>query len=318
VPTDRHPIRIGLDLDPTQTSWSAMRDVVRRADVLGYDSLWTWDHLYATDDPRQSIVEGWTTIAAWAAITRQPTVGLLVGANTLRNPGLVAKSAVTVDRVSGGRLVLGLGSGWRPREHLDHGIAFGSGFGERLDWLEESVILIRGLLAGETVSSPPGSHYDFHEASHLPLPAHGASGIPILIGGGGERRTIPMAARHADIWHHRGSVEHLARKVDVLREACAAIGRDPGELELAFDPGIVIRDDRAAAERVVAEHLRHHLAEPGPIDPDAIWVGRPEAIAERWRSYLELGFRHLIADLPAPYDLETVERLTEVRSLVGG
>ena len=316
--TDRHPIRIGLDLDPTQTSWAAMRDVVSHADAAGYDSLWTWDHLYGTDDPRQSIVEGWTTITAWAAITTRPTVGLLVGANTLRNPGLVAKSAVTVDHVSGGRLVLGLGSGWRPREHVDHGIPFGSGFGERLDWLEESVVLIRGLLAGETVTSPSGGHYAFSGATHLPLPVRGAGGIPILIGGGGERRTIPLAARHADIWHHRGSVEHLARKVDVLREACAAIGRDPDELELAFDPGIVIRDERALAERVVAEQQRHHLADHRPIDPDAIWIGRPEAIAERWEPYLALGFRHLIADLPSPYDLETVERLPEVRSLVAG
>jgi alkanesulfonate monooxygenase SsuD/methylene tetrahydromethanopterin reductase-like flavin-dependent oxidoreductase (luciferase family) len=314
----RHPIRIGLDLDPTQTSWSDMSDVVLLADSLGYDSLWTWDHLYGTDDPRQSIVEGWTTIAGWAAFTARPTVGLLVGANTLRNPGLVAKSAVTVDHISGGRCILGLGSGWRPREHEDHGIPFGSGFGERLDWLGESVALIRGLLAGETVSSLPGSHYAFREATHLPLPSRGAGRLPILIGGGGERRTIPLAARHAYLWHHRGSVDHLARKLDVLREACAAIGRDPADIELTFDPGIVIRDDVAAARRVVDGHQRHHMAEPGPIDPDAVWMGPPEAIAERWRPYLELGFRHLICDLPSPYDRETVERLPEARTLLGG
>jgi alkanesulfonate monooxygenase SsuD/methylene tetrahydromethanopterin reductase-like flavin-dependent oxidoreductase (luciferase family) len=173
-------------------------------------------------------------------------------------------------------------------------------------------------LAGETVASPPGSHYAFRDATHLPLPARGAGTIPILIGGGGERRTIPLAARHADIWHHRGSVDHLARKTDILREACVAIGRDPATVELAFDPGIVIRDDPAAAERVVATQQRNHLAEPGPIDPDAVWLGSPEAIAERWRPYLDLGFRHLIADLPSPYDIETVERLPEVRALVGG
>lgn len=314
----RHPIKIGLDLDPSQTSWADMRDVAVRADSLGYDSLWTWDHLYATDDPRQSIVEGWTTIAAWAAITSRPTIGLLVGANTLRNPGLVAKSAATVDHVSAGRCILGLGSGWRPREHQDHGIPFGSGFGERLDWLGESLTLLRGLLAGETVSSPPGSHYTFGETRHFPLPYRGAGRLPILIGGGGERRTIPLAARHADLWHHRGSVDHLARKLDILREACAADGRDPDEIELTFDPGIVIRDDVDVARRIVESQQRHHLIEPVPIDPEAVWLGPPEAIAERWRPYLELGFRHLICDLPAPYDRETVERLPEVRTLVGG
>ena len=314
----RHPIRIGLDLDPSQTSWAEMRDVAVRADSLGYDSLWTWDHLYATDDPHQSIVEGWTTIAAWAAITSRPTIGLLVGANTLRNPGLVAKSAVTVDHVSAGRCILGLGSGWRPREHQDHGVPFGSGFGERLDWLGESLTLLRGLLAGETVSSPPGSHYSFGDTRHFPLPYRGAGRLPILIGGGGERRTIPLVARHADLWHHRGSVDHLARKLDILREACAADGRDPDEIELTFDPGIVIRDDVDAARRVVEGQQRHHLIEPVPIDPEATWLGPPEAIAERWRPYLKLGFRHLICDLPVPYDRETVERLPEVRTLVGG
>ncbi|HEV8281201.1 MAG TPA: LLM class flavin-dependent oxidoreductase [Candidatus Limnocylindrales bacterium] len=314
----RYPIRIGFDLDPSQTSWADMLDVVTRADSLGYDSLWTWDHLYATDDPRQSIAEGWTTIAAWAAITTRPTVGLLVGANTLRNPGLVAKSAVAVDHVSRGRCILGLGSGWRPREHRDHGIPFGSGFGERLDWLGESVTLIRGLLAGETVSSPTDAHYSFREARHLPHPYRGASQLPILIGGGGERRTIPLVARHADLWHHRGSVKHLTRKLDILREACAVIGRDPADIELTFDPEIVIRDDLAAARRVIEDQQRHHLAEPTPIDPDAIWIGPPDVIAERWRPYLELGFRHLICDLPSPYDRETVERLREVRALVGG
>jgi len=313
-----HPIRIGLDLDPTQTSWADMRDVVQRADRLGYDSLWTWDHLYGTDDPRQSIVEGWTTVAGWAALTTRPTVGLLVGANTLRNPAVVAKCAVTVDHISRGRCILGLGSGWRPREHDDHGIPFGSGFGERLDWLGESLTLIRGLLDGDKVSSPSGSHYAFQEATHLPLPYRGAGRLPILIGGGGERRTIPLAARQADVWHHRGSVDHLARKLDVLREACHAIGRDPSEIELTFDPGVVIRDKVAAARTVVDRHERHHLAEPGPIDPEAIWIGPPQSIAERWRPYLELGFRHLICDLPSPYDRETVERLPEVRELVSG
>ena len=127
-----HPItmqysKIGLDLDPTHATWSDMVLVVRRAEALGYDSLWTWDHLYGTDDPSQRIFEGWNTIGAWAVMTSRPTIGLLVGANTFRNPGLVAKSAVTVDHISGGRCILGLGAGWRPREHHDHGIAFGGG-----------------------------------------------------------------------------------------------------------------------------------------------------------------------------------------------
>lgn len=313
------PIRLGLDIDPTQTTWADMRAVVTLADTLAYDSLWTWDHLYATDDPRQSIFEGWTTVAAWGAATSRPTVGLLVGANTLRHPAIVAKAAVTVDHITGGRCVLGLGAGWRPREHGDHGLAFGSGFGERLGWLEESVAAIRGLTAGESVSSPESGAYRFAGARHSPLPVRGAGRLPILIGGGGERRTLPIVARYADIWHHRGDVDHLARKLDVLRAACEAIGRDPGEIEMAFDPTIIIRDEPEAALAVHQEQLARHLQPPvEALDPKDVWAGPPHEIAERWRPYMALGFRHLICDLPAPYDLQTVERLTEVRAMMGG
>lgn len=305
-------MKIGLDLYPTRVSWPEIREVALLADGLGYDSLWTWDHLYGHDDPDQAILEGWTTIAAIAAVTERTSVGLLVGANTLRDPALVAKMAVTVDHVSGGRIVLGLGAGWRPGEHRDHGIAFGSGFGERIDWLEESVDAISGLLAGEVVSSPLHGRYALHEAHHRPLPVRGPGRIPLLIGGGGERRTIPLAARRADIWHHRGSALSLAAKLEVLRASCAAIGRDPVEIELAFGPLLVIRDDPATAREVLRVGLAR-LGQEVPDDPDEAWLGPEELVLERLAPYLDLGFRHLIVGLPAPYDLETVTRLARLR-----
>src|SRR5262249_45662796 len=152
----------------------------------------------------QPVFEAWTTAAATAAITTRATIGLLVSANTFRNPGLVAKSAVTVDHISGGRFVLGLGAAYRELEHGAHGIDFGSGFGERLAWLEESVATVKRLLAGETVTSPPGGHYRLKEASHLPPPVRGQGTIPVLIPGGGERKTLRILARHGDLWHVRG------------------------------------------------------------------------------------------------------------------
>ncbi len=310
-------LKLGLDLDPTRGSWAEQHRIVVAADRLGYDSLWTWDHLYGYDDPDCPIVEGWTTVAAWGALTTRPTVGLLVCANTLRNPAVVAKSAVTVDHVTGGRCVLGLGSGWRPREHTDHGIPFGAGFGERLDWLEEAIRLIRGLFRGEVVSSPPGGRYDFQGASHRPLPIRGAGRLPILVGGGGEKRTLRIAARYADIWHHRGPVEYLRKKLDVLHEHCRTVGRDPTEIELAFDPVVVIRDDPEEACRVHYRALIHHGQSPDRDLGDAFF-GPPAAIAERWTPYVTLGFRHLIVNLLTPYDIETVERLITVRRLLGG
>jgi alkanesulfonate monooxygenase SsuD/methylene tetrahydromethanopterin reductase-like flavin-dependent oxidoreductase (luciferase family) len=310
----RRPM-IGLDVYPMQTSWAQMRDVALAADRAGYDSLWTWDHLYGTDDPSHTIFEGWSVIAAWAAMTSRPTVGLLVGANTFRTPGLVAKMAVTVDHVSEGRCVVGLGGGWRPREHRDHGIPFGSSPGERLAWLEESVAAIKALLAGEAVSSPPGGRYALDDAHQLPSPARGPGTIPILIGGGGERKTLRTVARHADIWHHRGSLEYLARKLDVLRERCLEAGRDPATIELAFGPHVIVRDDLSEARRVLEAAYRHNDARYEG-DPDEAWFGPPEAIAERWRPYHELGFSHLICALLSPFDRETVERLVEARDLL--
>ena len=122
-------LKLGLSLYPQQTSWDQLATVARRADQLGFDSLWTWDHLVGIGRAgTQPVFEAWTTAAATAAITTRATIGLLVSANTFRNPGLVAKSAVTVDHISGGRFVLGLGAAYRELEHGAHGIDFGSGF----------------------------------------------------------------------------------------------------------------------------------------------------------------------------------------------
>ena len=140
-----------------------------RVDELGYDHLWTWDHLYAIfGDPYQPIFEGWLALAAWSKVTTRTRLGLLVGANTFRNPGLVAKLATTLDHVSGGRAILGLGGAWIELEHTAHGIDFGSSPGERLDWLDEAVDAIRGLLDGEVVTSPPGGYYQFEGLRHSP------------------------------------------------------------------------------------------------------------------------------------------------------
>jgi alkanesulfonate monooxygenase SsuD/methylene tetrahydromethanopterin reductase-like flavin-dependent oxidoreductase (luciferase family) len=309
--------KIGLDLYPMQTTWTEIREIVQAADAAGYDSLWTWDHLYGTDEPDHAIFEGWSMVAAIAALTSRPTVGLLVGANTFRNPGLVAKIAVTVDHISGGRCVLGLGAGWRPREHVDHGIPFGSSAGERLDWLDESVGAIRDLLAGKAATSPPGGHYALREARQHPPPVRGPGRLPILIGGGGERKTLRIVARWADIWHHRGSLEHMRRKLDVLREWCVEVGRDPSTIELAFGPHIIVRDQPAKARQVLEAGYAHNDAR-FEGDPNDAWYGPPEEIAERWRPYRELGFNHLITSALTPFDRETVERLVEARELLAG
>jgi len=149
-------IRLGVLLWSQATDWPAFAAAARRSEELGYEHIWTWDHLYAIfGDPYQPIFEGWATLAAWAATTHRARLGLMVGANTLRNPGIVAKLATTLDHISDGRAILGLGGAWFETEHTATGIDFGSGFGERLDRLDEAVAALRTLLDGGEVTSAP-------------------------------------------------------------------------------------------------------------------------------------------------------------------
>ncbi len=306
-------LKLGICLWVQATGWPPLLDAVRRVDRLGYDELFSWDHLYAIyGDPYQPIFEGWTTVAAWAQATERSRLGLFVGANTFRNPGIVAKSAATLDHISGGRAILGLGGAWFGLEHEAHGIDFGSGFGQRLDWLDEAVGAVRALLDGVEVSHH-GERYHFERATHHPLPLQAR--LPILIGGGGERKTLRTVARHADIWNVFGTPEELRHKGEVLAEHCVAVGRDPASIERTVGCKLVIRDSEAEARRVWEEQLTYNRT-PLDIDEDP-WLGPPQRIAEIARRYWEIGFRHVIAELPAPYDVETIERLIgEVRPLV--
>jgi len=146
------PVRFGLQLWSQSTDWPTFRDAAVAADGAGWDSIWTWDHLLAIFGPwEQPIFEGWTALAALGPLTDRARLGLMVGANTFRNPGLTAKLATTLDHVSSGRAVLGIGGAWFEREHDAFGIDFGASPGERLGWLDESVTLLRRLLDGERV-----------------------------------------------------------------------------------------------------------------------------------------------------------------------
>jgi alkanesulfonate monooxygenase SsuD/methylene tetrahydromethanopterin reductase-like flavin-dependent oxidoreductase (luciferase family) len=310
-------LKLGILLWSQAATWPEMLDGARRVDRLGYDHLWTWDHINAIfGDWDQPIFEGWSVLDAWAMATERTRLGLLVGANTFRNPGLPAKNATTLDHISGGRAILGIGGAWFEVEHGAHGIDFGSGFGQRLDWLDEAVGIMRGLLDGEVVTSPPGGHYAFDGAHQLPLPIQRR--LPIMIGGSGERKTLRTVARYADMWNAMGTVEKMAHKIEVLRAHCADVGRDPAEIEFTLGVKLTIRDSEAEADRVwraAMEHNRTPLA--NVADDDTFWNGTVEQIADRLRPYVELGFTTVISEQPAPYDTETLERfIGEVKPLV--
>lgn len=308
--------RIGIMLASQASTWPEMLDAAKRVDRLGYDHLWTWDHLHAIVGERlQPIFEGYTVLGAWAMATERVRLGLLVGANTFRNPGVVAKAIATLDHASGGRAIAGLGAAWFEYEHEAHGLEFGASVGERLDWLDEATAAVRTLLDGGRVSSPAGGHYAFRELEQSPRPLQ--THVPIMIGGGGEKKTLRTVARYADFWNVSAIPESLARKNAILDEHCAAVGRDPATIVRTSSCWIVIRDSRAAAERAWVDQMAHNRADLGEDDAYRHFFGPPGYVAEKLLEQVAAGFEVSIVEMAAPYDTETIERLIgEVKPLV--
>jgi alkanesulfonate monooxygenase SsuD/methylene tetrahydromethanopterin reductase-like flavin-dependent oxidoreductase (luciferase family) len=299
-------IRTGVLVWNQYTDWPAMSAAARRIDALGYDSLWTWDHLYPiVGDIDGPFLEGYIVLAGWSQVTTRSSIGLLVGANTFRNPALVAKMVTALDHLSGGRAVLGIGAAWFDTEHAAFGIEFGRSFGERIGWLDEAVDLMRAMLRGPTASAR-GPRYAARDVMNLPAPLQ--PHLPILIGGSGERKTLRTVARFADMWNVANvSPEEASRKDGVLRGWCDEVGRDSDEIERTVSLGpLVIRDDPSEAAAWVA---RFYEANPGT--DRKILSGSADEIAEVARAYVGRGFRHVIYHLAPPFDEETLQRFAQ-------
>jgi alkanesulfonate monooxygenase SsuD/methylene tetrahydromethanopterin reductase-like flavin-dependent oxidoreductase (luciferase family) len=306
-------VRLGALCWNQYTDWPSLLEAGVRADRLGFDTLWTWDHLYpivgSDDGP---ILEGWLTLAAWAQATEHVRIGLMVGANTFREPALTAKMATTLDHISGGRAILGIGGAWFETEHEAYGLPFGDGFPERLRWLGEALPIMRGMLHGERPTAS-GPRYAAKAVRNDPPPIQ--ERLPILIGGGGEQVTLKLVAKYGDANNVGGGLENVKRKDAILVQHCETVGRDPAEIERTTGLGsVIIRDSRAEAERVQREiFARNGNARRWTDQP----VGTPEDVAAIIAPFLEIGYRHLIAGFPAPYDEESMTRLaTEVRPIL--
>jgi alkanesulfonate monooxygenase SsuD/methylene tetrahydromethanopterin reductase-like flavin-dependent oxidoreductase (luciferase family) len=302
-------VKLGANCWNQYTDWPSLRDAGIRADGLGFDSLWTWDHLYPiVGDHEGPMFEGYLTLAAWAEATEHSTIGLMVGANPFRNPAIVAKMVTTLDHISNGRAVLGIGAAWFETEHVGLGIEFGASPGERLRWLDEAAPILRGMLGGTRPSSD--GRYPVQEALNLPRPVQ--EHLPLLIGGGGERKTLRIVARYADACNLGGGFDNVKRKDEILRRHCEEVGRDEAEIERTVGIGVcIIRDDPAEALRVQDEMFARN-------GNARRWqnqlIGTPEQVVEMMRPFLGIGFRHFIVGFPSPYDAESMERLmTEVK-----
>lgn len=312
-------MRFGAAFWINRTTWSALRDACQAVERAGWDSIWIDDHLLADEgDPTDGKLEGWTTLAALAVLTERVRLGLLVAANTFRSPGLTAKLATTLDQLSNGRAVLGIGGGWFEREHEAFGIDFGSGFGERLDRLDEAVGLIRRLLDGEAVTHA-GRFYRMDDAVCEPRPVQAR--LPILIGGSGPNKTLRTTARYADLWNGYGPPEAIAATSAILQERCAEIGRQFAEIERTATLHAIIRDTAAKADLAWAPIARRHGLE-GRVGADGaergLTVGgSPAEIATFVDGYRRLGVGEVIVVFRDPFDLESIRRLGEVRSALG-
>jgi alkanesulfonate monooxygenase SsuD/methylene tetrahydromethanopterin reductase-like flavin-dependent oxidoreductase (luciferase family) len=305
-------VRLGINLWSQASDWPGFLEAAVRADQLGYDHVWTWDHIYAIfGDPYQPIFEGYTALAALAQATERVRLGLFVGANTFRNPGLAVKALTTIDHISGGRAIMGVGGAWFEGEHTAFGLDFGSGFGERLDWLAEAARATRVLLDGGEVTSPEGGRYAFDHLRISPLPLQAR--LPMMIGGAGEKKTLRIVAEHADMWNVFGTPEVLAHKDAVLRAHCADVGRDQATIERTVGCKITIRGTEAEAERVRLSLLEHNRTPLERVEGDlTFWTGTAEQIAETMIAYRRVGFHTFIVELPAPFDAETMETLITV------
>jgi F420-dependent oxidoreductase-like protein len=307
-------VKLGALVWNQYTDWQSLRETGELVDRVGYDSLWTWDHLYPiVGDPSGPMFEGYLTLAGWAENTEKVRLGLMVGANTFRNPAVVVKMITTLDHMSGGRMNLGIGGAWFETEHTAFGIEFGSGFGERLDWFDEAVELMRTMLPGGPASAR-GRFYQAKDVLNNPPPVQ--AHLPIVIGGSGERKTLHTVAKYADGWNTGGDLERVRHKDSVLRRWCDEVGRDESEIERTLQGGTpIIRDTVEEAQKVAAAWAEANKL-PSWDDPDAL-MGPPEVVAEAWAPYLDLGFDHIYVDCPAPFDHETLERLaTEVKPML--
>ena len=240
------PIRIGVQLQPQHADYAGIRAAVRRAEDIGADIVFNWDHFYPLyGEPDGAHFECWTMLGAWAEQTTRVEIGALVTCNSYRNADLLADMARTVDHMSDGRLILGIGSGWFERDYDEYGYEFGTA-GGRLDRLADDLPRI--------------------EARWTKLNPRPTRKIPVLIGGGGEKKTLRLVAKHADIWHSFSDLDTLRRKNEILARHCADVGRDPAEIERSV--GVPDGDPKDAGPRLLDEGVSVFTVGVGGPDYD--------------------------------------------------
>jgi F420-dependent oxidoreductase-like protein len=275
-------------------------DIARAAEAAGFDSVWVMDHFeQIMGDPAAPILEGYVALAGIAARTERVNLGTLVTGVLYRNPAMLAKMVTSLDVLSSGRAVLGIGASWNESEQEHYGIARVP-VAERMDRLDEALEICR-LMFTQDAPSFKGRHYEINQAHNVPRPVR-PDGIPIMIGGGGEKRTLRAAARYADAVNIFGDAATVRHKMKILDEHCAAVGRNPRDItRTALKTLIIAPDTDEAAKK--AEPLRARFGERFEVIGMA---GGPDEVRAQARELRDAGLDGLIVNLPDAYDLETV------------
>ena len=279
-------VDIGVIVPQVRLGYDELLHKARRVEALGLHSFWIYDHLYAPMLPAHPAFEGWTLATALLANTSRLRVGHLVLCNNFRHPALLAKMATTLDVISNGRLELGIGSGSYEAEHAEAGLPWGS-FAERTGRLAEALEVITAMFSGEPTTYV-GDHYQVRDLPNLPPPTQSPR-PPLHIGGAGERYTLPLVARHADVWNvPTYTLGEFEAKRDALARACDAIGRDRSTIRIALEAVLVVAPDDAAVADAREQTLRRYPG-PGWGVVEGGFVGTPTAIVDRMQMYADMG-----------------------------
>ena len=289
-------------IDGAENQWNKAVEIAVRAEELGYDSLWVYDHFHNVPRPAQEAVfECWTTIAAISQRTSTIRLGQMVGCNSYRNPGLLAKITSTIDVISGGRLDWGIGAGWYESEYKGYGFEFAKP-SDRIGMLKETVEIVKSMWS-QPETTYDGKYYKLSRANCDPKPLQKPN-PPIWIGGGGEQLTLRVVAQHADVSNFGSSVEEFISKREILRGHCAAIGRDEESIRKTISSEVFIRETEK--EVIDAGCLSAWGGDPEQWRQKAL-VGTPEQVSEKIQKYLDAGCSGFIPWCPDYPSTETME-----------
>lgn len=306
--TTTHPIRFGIQTGQQNVEWATLADLWSKADAWGYDSLWNFDHFYPIfTDPEGPCLEGWTTLSALAMVTKRARIGSLVNGNTYRNPCVTAKMAATLDHICGGRLNLGIGSGWFEMEHSAFGIDFKT-IPARLKALEESLQIIRGMFT-QPRTTLHGKHYTVTDALGLPKPVQNPH-PPILIGGTGEKVLLRIVAQYADMWNAGLSADKMGRLIEIINRHGDAVRRDADQIEKTVMLPLCYGATKEREDFVCS--LMGGMRQVSAAEArQQIMIGNTQECLDTIARYAKVGVTHFIFMTFQPYYVEEMQAFAE-------